>query len=705
MIMKEKLLEFMREEAYKPLNLEELVTLMKIIEKKEVKKFTKLLKDMEENGEIIKTRFNRYGVPERMNLVVGYLQAHPQGYGFIIPEQKEQKDVFVSPNDINGAMHGDRVIVRLLKKAEDKRPEGEIIRIINRANKTLVGTYEYSRNYGFVVPDEHRIIQDIFIPKGSSRKAKNGDKVVVEITRWSEKRRNPEGVITEVLGHKSTPGVDIFSIIKKYDLPEEFPPEVLSEVQQFSDQIDDKEYELREDLRDMLTITIDDQEAKDLDDAVSLEKTEKGYRLGVHIADVGYYVREGSFLDREAFLRGTSVYLVDRVIPMLPPRLSNELCSLNPHIDRLTLSVLIDLNNEGKVINHELYISIINIKERMTYQNVNKIIEENDPQLKEKYKEIVPMLENMTKLSKILKNNRQKRGALGFQFPETHVKLDEDGRPIKVEERKRGIAESIIEEFMITCNEVVAEHFYHMKVPFLYRIHPDPDEEKIVNFRDYITNFGYTLKGSLKNLHPSTLQNVLDQAKGKKEERIIHTILLRSMKLARYYEVKERHFGLASEYYSHFTSPIRRYPDLVIHRITREVLQSGELSNKRIKKLKKTLPVAAEHSSNRERMAMEAERESQDLKKVEYMEDKVGQEFPAIISNIMNFGMFVMLDNTIEGLVHISSMTDDYYHFIGKDFSLVGERTKKTYRIGDPVKIRVSNVNREEKNIDFQLVE
>ena len=705
MSMKEKLLNFMREEAYKPLNLEELVTLMQITEKKEIKKFTKLLKDMEENGEIIKTRYNRYGVPERMNLVVGYLQAHPQGYGFIIPEQKEQKDVFVNPNDINGAMHGDRVVARLIKKAEDKKPEGEIIRIIDRANKTLVGTYECYRNYGFVIPDEHRIIQDIFIPKGCSRSAKNGDKVVVEITRWSEKRRNPEGVITEVLGHKSLPGVDIFSIIKKYELPEDFPPDALTEVEQFSDKISDSEYEQREDLRGLLTITIDDQEAKDLDDAVSLDKIEKGYRLGVHIADVGYYVREGSFLDREAFLRGTSVYLVDRVIPMLPPRLSNDLCSLNPNIDRLTLSAMIDLNHAGNIINHELHVSIININERMTYQNVNKIIEENDPQLKEKYKEIVPMLQNMTELSKILKENRRKRGALGFEFPETYVKLDENGRPIMVGEKKRGIAESIIEEFMITCNEVVAEHFYHMKIPFLYRIHPDPDEEKIINFRDYITNFGYTLKGSLRNLHPSTLQNVLEQAKGKKEERIIHTILLRSMKLARYSELKERHFGLASEYYTHFTSPIRRYPDLVIHRITREVLQSGELSKKRIKKLKKNLPAAAEHSSNRERMAMEAERESQDLKKVEYMEDKVGQEFSAIISSITNFGMFVMLENTIEGLVHISSMADDYYHFIAKEFSLEGERTKKIYRIGDPVKILVSNVNREERNIDFVLVD
>ncbi|UNC90796.1 ribonuclease R [Candidatus Contubernalis alkaliaceticus] len=704
MSIKEKLLDYMREEAYKPLNLEELVTLMNT-EKKDIKKFTRLLKDMEENGEIVKTRFNRYGVPERMNLVVGYLQAHPQGYGFILPEQKDQRDVFVSPNEINGAMHGDRVICRLLKKSDDKRPEGEIIRILDRANKTLVGTYESSQNYGFVVPDEHRIIQDIFIPKGCSRRAKNGDKVVVEITAWSEKRRNPQGNVIEVLGHKSMPGVDITSIIKKFNLPEEFPSEVLAEAQKYSDEIDDSEYEQRKDLRDMLIITIDDQEAKDLDDAVSLEKTGEGYRLGVHIADVGYYVREGSFLDREAFQRGTSVYLVDRVIPMLPPRLSNELCSLNPNIDRLTLSVLIDMSNDGKVINYEMYVSIININERMTYQNVNKIIEENDSALKEKYQEILPMLQNMQELAKTIKKNRQIRGSLGFDFPETYVKLDKEGHPIHVEERKRGVAESMIEEFMIACNEVVAEHFYHLKAPFLYRIHPDPDEEKIINFRDYITNFGYTLKGSLKNLHPSTLQNVLEQAQGKKEEKIIHTILLRSMKLARYYEVRERHFGLASEFYSHFTSPIRRYPDLVIHRITREIVKNGALSSKKIKKLKKDLPNIAEHCSTRERMAMEAERESQDLKKVEYMEKKVGQVFPAIISNIMNFGMFVMLENTIEGLVHISSMTDDYYHFIGKEFSLVGEKTKKTYCIGDPVKILVSKVNREERNIDFLLAD
>ncbi|PKM80321.1 MAG: ribonuclease R [Firmicutes bacterium HGW-Firmicutes-13] len=705
MSVKEKLSAFMKNEAYKPLTLEELVVALQITDKNEIKRFSKLLEDMEAEGEIVKTRFYRYGVPERMNLMVGYLQGHSQGYGFVIPEQRGLSDVFVSANNLNGAMHQDKVLTRLFKDGNGKKIEGEIIRILKRRNKVLVGTYEASREFGFVIPDDRRISQDIFIPKGFSRRAKNGDKVVVEITRWPEKRRNPEGKITEVLGHKNIPGIDILSIIKKYELPEEFPPEVIAEVERFPDKISPKEFEIRKDLRDQLIITIDDEEAKDLDDAVSLEKSEKGYELSVHIADVGYYVREDSFLDREALQRGTSVYLVDRVIPMLPPRLSNHLCSLNPKIDRLTLSVIIRMDQKGKVTGHDIFLSIINITERMTYQNVNKILEENDSKLKERYKEILPMIQNMSELSQILNENRKKKGALGFQFPETSIKLDDQGKPVLIEERKRGTAESIIEEFMITCNEVVAEDFYWRKAPFLYRIHPDPDEEKIAAFRDYITNFGYTLKGNIQKLHPSVLQAILEKVKGKKEERIIHTILLRSMKLAVYSEIRERHFGLASEYYSHFTSPIRRYPDLVIHRIIREVLENGQLSNKRVKKLNKNLPFIAEHSSNRERLAAEAERESNDLKKVEFMEDKIGQEFSAIISSITAFGMFVILENTIEGLVHVSSMVDDYYHFIDKQYCLVGERTKKVYKIGDKVRIKVDKVNRDERNIDFILVD
>lgn len=704
MSVKEKLLDFMKNEAYKPLTLEELVTALQITDKKEIKRFSKLLQDMESEGEIVKTRVHRYGVPERMNLVVGCLQGHPQGYGFVIPVEKGFNDVFVSANNLNGAMHQDKVLARLFKDGNGKRIEGEIIRILKRRNKVIVGTYEASRRFGFVIPDDHRISQDVFIPKGFSGRSKNGDKVIVKITRWPEKRRNPEGKITEVLGHKNIPGIDILSIIKKYNLSEEFPPEVIAEVEKFSDKISAEELELRRDLRDQVIITIDDEEAKDLDDAVSLEKTEKGYELSVHIADVGYYVKEGSFLDREAMQRGTSVYLVDRAIPMLPPRLSNHLCSLNPKVDRLTLSVIIKIDQKGKVSGHDIFLSIINIAERMTYQNVNKMLEENDIRLKEKHKEILPMLENMSELSQILYENRKKRGALGFQFPETRIKLDEQGKPVLVEEKVEGTAERIIEEFMITCNEVIAEDFYWRNTPFLYRIHPDPDEEKIAAFRDYITNFGYTLKGNIQKLHPSVLQAILEKVKGRKEERIIHTILLRSMKLAVYSEVRERHFGLASKYYSHFTSPIRRYPDLVIHRIIREVLKNGQLSNKRIKKLKKNLPYIAEHSSNRERLAAEAERESNELKKVEFMEDKIGQEFTAIISSIMPFGMFVILENTIEGLVHVSSMVDDYYHFIDKQYCLVGERTKKIYRIGERVRVKVDKVDKDERNIDFVLI-
>lgn len=706
MSLKERLLDFIRKEAYKPLTLEELVVALDIKEKKEAKRFKRLLKDLESRGEIVQTRFKRYGVPEKMNLVVGQLQGHAQGYGFVIPEEKGSGDIFISANNINGAMHRDRVIARTFKKTGGKKIEGEIIRIIKRNNTSLVGTYEASRNFGFVVPDDHRVFQDVFIPRGMSLGARSGDKVVTEITRWPEKRRNPQGKVTELLGNKNLPGVDILSIIRKFELPEEFPPEVLSEAEALPEEISGEEYGAREDFRDRFIITIDDQEAKDLDDAVSLEKDARGsYRLGVYIADVGHYVKEGSFLDREACRRGTSVYLVDRVIPMLPPRLSNQLCSLNPRVDRLTLGATIDLDPSGKVVGSSFHLGVINTRERMTYQKVNQILEEKDPESRETYRELVPMLENMEELACRLKDRRAARGSLGFQFPETYIKLDSTGKPEDVGEKKRGIGESMIEEFMIVCNEAVARHFFELKVPFLYRVHPDPDEEKVAVFRDYIANFGYTIKGDLRKLHPAALQSVLEKARGKPEERVVHTILLRSMKLACYSPVRERHFGLASQYYSHFTSPIRRYPDLAIHRIIREVLNKGGLSKKYTKKLNKNLPEVADHSSAQERVAMEAERETQDLKKVEYMERWQGHIFPAIVTSVTHFGIFVMLENTVEGLVHVSSMDDDFYHFVDKQFTLVGEQKGRSFRIGDRVKVQVSRVDREERNIDFILVE
>jgi len=708
----QQVLEFMREKAYKPMTLQELEKHFEITGAAEFKEFVKLLNDLEQRGEILRTRSgDRYGVPERMNLLRGRLQTHPKGFGFLIPDDREHPDVYIHANDMLSAMNGDTVLVRITSKsAAGGRLEGEVVRILTRANTELVGTFESYESYGFVIVDDKRIVKDIFVPKEAMNGAVDGQKVVVRIVKYPEGRALAQGEIIEILGHKNDPGVDILSIIRKHRLPEAFPPDVMEEALQVPDTITEEDLKGRRDLRGLRIVTIDGEDAKDLDDAVHVERLPNGgYRLGVHIADVGYYVKENSKLDQEAYNRGCSVYLVDRVIPMLPHRLSNGICSLNPKVDRLTLSCVMEFDDKARLVNHDIFPSVIRTVERMTYTNVRKILTEDDPdheQVVERYKDLVDDFRLMEELAMKLRAARMQRGAIDFDFPETKIYVDENGKPLQIVKKERSVAEQIIEEFMLAANETVAEHFFWLKVPFLYRIHEDPDSEKMMHFMQFISNLGYVVRGKGNRIHPRALQTLLEEIKDTREETVISTMMLRSMKQAKYDSESRGHFGLATEFYTHFTSPIRRYPDLVIHRIIREVLEGGgQLSEAREEYLAGRMQEIADHSSERERIAVEAERDTEALKKAEFMLDKIGEEFDGIISGVTSFGMFVELDNTVEGLIRLSYLTDDYYHFHEMHMALIGERTSKVYRIGDAVRVRVARVNMDEHTVEFDLVE
>ncbi|MDU1442576.1 MAG: ribonuclease R [Clostridium cochlearium] len=703
MKIQETLVEFMKEQAYKPMNLKELAKVFNI-KSDDIEDFKKVLDYMEKDGLVVKTRTEHYGVPEKMGLLVGKVQGHQRGYAFLIPED-DREDVFIPASGLNGAMNGDKVVVKVFKEIkEGKRSEGEVIRILDRVNKTVIGSFEDSKNFGFVVPDEKRIYQDIYIPKGNTMGAHSGDIVIAEITKWPEKRRSPEGKIVEILGKKGEKGIDILTIIKKYNLPEEFPEKVQKYTENIPDEIKEEEYNNRMDLRDKKIITIDGEDAKDLDDAISIEKLPNGnFYLGVHIADVSHYVKEKNPLDKEALKRGTSVYLVDRVIPMLPKKLSNGICSLNPKVDRLTLSCFMEIDKTGKVLNHKVVESVINSSERMTYTDVNKILKDNDQQLIKKYDYLMENFKLMEELCKILYKKRINRGAIDFDFEECKIILDEEGKPVEIKPYEREIGNRIIEEFMLVCNETIAEYMFWANIPFVYRIHEEPDSEKLQHFNEFVYNLGYSIKYS-KEIHPKALQEVVEKVKGKKEETVINTLLLRSLKQAKYSPECVGHFGLAARYYCHFTSPIRRYPDLIIHRIIKEYIK-GRTTEKRIKKLEGEVAYASVQSSEMERLAEEAEREVDDLKKAEYMSERIGEVYDGIISSVTAFGLFVELPNTVEGLVHISTLLDDYYVYDERGLRLIGEKTKKIYRLGDEVKIKVDKVDLDSYEVYFALIE
>ncbi|MBU8580798.1 ribonuclease R [Bacillus paralicheniformis] len=701
----DKLLSFMKEEAYKPLTVQELEEMLEITDSDEYKELVKALVTLEEKGLVVRTRSNRYGLPEKMNLIKGKVSAHAKGFAFVLPEDSSLDDVFIPPSELNTAMNGDTVLVRLSTESGGTKKEGAIIRIIERSIQKIVGTYTETKNFGFVIPDDKKITNDIFIPKHAKNGAVEGHKVVVRLTSYPEGRMSAEGEVIEILGHKNDPGIDILSIIHKHGLPGDFPAEAMEQAGNTPDTIDEKDLEGRRDLRDQTIVTIDGADAKDLDDAVTVTKLKNGhYKLGVHIADVSHYVTEGSPIDQEAYERGTSVYLVDRVIPMIPHRLSNGICSLNPKVDRLTLSCEMLINPQGQVVEHEIFQSVIKTTERMTYSDVNKILVDDDEELKRKYEALVPMFKDMEDLAAILRGKRMERGAVDFDFKEAKVLVDEEGKAKDVVLRERSTAEKLIEEFMLVANETVAEHFHWMNVPFIYRIHEDPDQEKLQRFLEFVTTFGYVVKGTAGSIHPKALQSVLEEVRDRPEEAVISTVMLRSMKQAKYDPQSLGHFGLSTEFYTHFTSPIRRYPDLIVHRLIRTYLIQGKTDEATREKWAEKLPEIAEHTSNMERNAVDAERETDDLKKTEFMLDKIGEEFDGVISSVTNFGMFVELPNTIEGLVHVSFMTDDFYRYDEQHYAMIGERTGNVYRIGDEITVRVVDVNKDERNIDFEIV-
>jgi len=706
--IKQTLRNFMKESVYKPMDIEELVAVFNI-KRNEYNAFKKTLKIMEDEGFIMRTKKNKYMIAEsnkgEEGLVIGKLQSHAKGFGFLIPDEEGQNDVFIQSTSMNGAMNGDKISVKVTREdTNTKKREGEVVEIIERNTTNIVGIYEDCKNFGFVVSEDTRISKDVFISKKDRNGAKDGDVVTVKLTKWPDEKRKAEGVVTEVLGRKGDRGIDILMIIKKLGLPEEFSDKVLNFAESISEEIDEKEYKGRRDLRDLKMVTIDGEDAKDLDDAVSIEKLSNGnFKLGVHIADVTNYVKENNPLDKEALKRATSVYLIDRVVPMLPRKLSNGICSLNPKVDRLTLTCFMEIDNKGKVVDHEIVESVIKTNERMTYTDVTKILKDNDEDLIKRYDYLYEDFKNMEELCKILRAKRTKRGAIDFEIAEAKIILNELGKPIEIKPYDRGISNRMIEEFMLAANETVAEHMFETHLPFVYRIHENPNEEKLTKFKEFIYNLGYTVQWT-EEISPKSFQGVLEKVKGKNEETVVSTLLLRSMMQARYAPECTGHFGLAAQYYCHFTSPIRRYPDLQIHRIIKEFLH-GEVDEKRINKLKNIVGYAAKQSSEMERKAQDAEREVDDLKKAEYMEDKIGEEFDGVISSVTTFGLFVELANTIEGLVHITDLDDDYYIFNEAHLSLMGERTKKIYKLGDKVKVQCVNVDIANREVFFKITQ
>ena len=716
---KKMLTELIYDKAYVPMKAKEIAMLLDI-PKSRRGELEEVLSILVAEGKIGISRKGKYGKPENFS-VTGIFSGNARGFGFVTVEGRSQ-DVFIPEEKTGGALNGDKVQIFIEREAGVKgRAEGAVLRILEHANQEMVGYYQKNKNFGFVVPDNRRIARDIFIPQGCDGGAVTGHKVVVRITDFGDGRRSPEGRVAEILGHVNDPGTDILSLVRAYGLPEQFPSEVMEEAGRAPETVEVPENSEdwsgdlagRLDLRALLTVTIDGEEAKDLDDAVTLERNGRGnYVLGVHIADVSHYVREGSALDQEALRRGTSVYLVDRVIPMLPHKLSNGICSLNEGQDRLALSCIMEVEPDGTVADHQIAETVIRVDRRMTYTAVNAILkngcgteengqEEPCPEAEE-YRDFVPMFFAMKELADILRARRRKRGAIDFDFPESKILLDREGRPLAIEPRQRNAATRLIEDFMLLANETVAEDYYWQALPFLYRTHDKPDPDKMKELGIFINNFGYAIRMQQGEIHPKELQKLLDKLEGTSEEPLLSRLVLRSMKQARYTTDCSGHFGLAARYYTHFTSPIRRYPDLQIHRIIKENLRGG-LPEKRRAHYEALLPQAALQSSALERRAEEAERETEKLKKCQYMSRFIGEEFTGVISGITNWGFYVELPNTVEGLVRMSDLEDDYYNFDEKNYELAGERTGRVYKLGQSVRVAVAGTDSLLRSVDFVL--
>ena len=698
---KKILLEFISSKEYQPMKLKDMAAILQV-PRNEKGDFREVVEALIADGKIEADNAGKYCISDN-NTKSGVFSGTQRGFGFVIVEG-ESDDIFIPENATRGALHNDKVLVTVRESRTGKRMEGEVIRILERSNTTVVGTFEKSKNYGFVIPDNTKFGKDIFIQKEHTKGAVNGHKVIVKLTNFGDKDKNPEGRVVEILGHINDPGVDIKSVIAAYNLPLEFPEEVMKQVETTEEEISEDEIRGRKDLRKVQTVTIDGEDAKDLDDAITLSKEGEIYRLGVHIADVTHYVRENTPLDKEALSRGTSVYLVDRVIPMLPHKLSNGICSLNAGTDRLALSCIMDIDDKGTVIGHEITESVIRVDRRMTYTSVKKILEEKDENEIKEYEELVPMFLLMEELAEILREKRSKRGSIDFDFPESKIILNPEGHPVEIKPYDRNKATRIIEDFMLNANETVAEDYFWQEIPFVYRSHENPDSEKIKELGIFINNFGYSIRIGQEDIHPKELQKLLRKVEGTPEEALISRLTLRSMKRAKYTPDSDGHFGLATKYYSHFTSPIRRYPDLQIHRIIKENLKGG-LSEKRYNHYHKILPDVSRQASLTERRADDAERDVLKLKKVEYMSDRIGEEFEGVISGITNWGMYVELPNTVEGLVRVTDMEDDYYIYDEERYTMTGEHTRKSYKLGQKVKVRVTATDKLQKVIDFELVE
>lgn len=703
---KQVVLDLMKNEYYVPMKEKELAVLLQV-EPEDRGELSQILSELISENKIQISKRGKYSLYDQKGeddkLITGTFISHQKGFGFVEVDGREE-DLYIPENKVNGAFHLDTVQVTLLPKSKGRRQEAEVVQILERGTTQIVGTYEKCKSYGFVIPDNHKLASDIFIPNERSKGAVDGHKVVVEITDYGKPGKNPEGKITEILGHINDPGVDIMSIVKGFGLPTDFPVKVMNQAEKTTDTVSEADMAGREDLRQVTMVTIDGEDAKDLDDAVSLSMDGENYVLGVHIADVSNYVQENSALDREALLRGTSVYLVDRVIPMLPHKLSNGICSLNQGEDRLALSCIMTIDATGKVIDYRIVESVICVDRRMTYTAVNKIITDQDEAEIEQYRELVPMFMKMSELADILRKSRRKRGSIDFDFPETKIILDGEGRPIEIKPYERNRATDLIEDFMLLANETVAENFYWLELPFVYRTHESPDPEKILKLTTFIHNFGYSIKMNKEEIHPKEIQKLLSKIEGKSEEDLISRLALRSMKQAKYTTECSGHFGLACEYYCHFTSPIRRYPDLQIHRIIKDYLR-GRMNPDKKDHYEKILTEVASQSSRMERRADEAERETDKLKKVQFMENRIGEIYEGIISGIMEWGIYVELENTIEGMIHVSKLPGDFFVYDENKYEMVGSRTGITYELGQKIRIRVDDVDTQMRTIDFSVAE
>ena len=698
---KETLYHFICDELYVPMKAKEIAMVLNV-SKTRRHELQEVLDALVAEGKVEVSAKGKYCKSEG-KFLTGTFTAHPRGFGFVTVEG-EDEDVFIPETQVNGAFHMDTVQVSLTRAGGGgKRREGAITKVISRGMERIVCTYAKSKTFGFAMPDNPKFGKDIFISQERSKGAVTGHKVVVEITDFGGDSRKPEGKVVEILGHINDPGTDILSIVRAYNLPVEFSEKIMRQVENVANEVSSADMAGRMDLRDWQTVTIDGEDAKDLDDAITLVMEGGCYKLGVHIADVTNYVQERSALDVEALERGTSVYLVDRVIPMLPHKLSNGICSLNAGENRLALSCIMTIDKKGTVVDHVIAETVIKVDRRMSYTSVKKILEDHDENEIREYEEFIPLFERMQELAAILRKRRMKRGSIDFDFPETKIVLNEQGKPMEIAPYERNVATKIIEDFMLIANETVAQDYFWQEIPFVYRTHDNPDTEKIRKVATFINNFGYSIHIGQDEIHPKELQKLLMKIDGSPEEPLISRLTLRSMKQAKYTTIGSGHFGLATSYYCHFTSPIRRYPDLQIHRVIKDNLR-GQMNAKKMEHYEKILPEVAKHSSEMERRADEAERECNKLKKVEYMSEHIGETFSGVISGVTEWGFYVELANTIEGLVHVTSLTDDYFYYSEGTYELIGEATGKRYKLGQKVKVLVADTDKMMRTIDFRVL-